>query len=79
VEAERQIVLTYNGVEAATATGDPNNGLGGPHGFGDLGYDEIELLDGGLIEHRMLFSTGIELHVRFGGLEIGLGPLRPKS
>ncbi len=72
-DAERQITLTYGGVDGLTTTGDPSVGLGGPHGFGDLGYDELERLDGDLIEHRMLFSTGIELHVRFRGLAIDLG------
>ena len=74
-DAERQFTLTYSGVVNVTTTGDPERGLGGPHGFGDLGYDELELLGDGLIEHRMLFSTGIELHIRFRGLAIDLGPV----
>jgi hypothetical protein len=44
---------------------DPQTGLPGPHGYGHLGYCEFEALGGELFEHRMLFSTGIELHVRF--------------
>ena len=51
---------------------DPEKGLPGPHGYGDLGYDEVDVLEPGLFEHRMLFSTGItlsihhrEFHLRF--------------
>ncbi|HWX42575.1 MAG TPA: hypothetical protein VN345_15600 [Blastocatellia bacterium] len=44
---------------------DPDKGLVGPNGFGDLGYDEIEVLDGGMFEHRLLFSSGIELAIMF--------------
>lgn len=31
----------------------------------DLGYDEMELLPCGLIQHRMLFASDIELHLTF--------------
>ena len=37
----------------------------GPAGFGDLGYCEVSVLPGGAFEHRLLFSTGIELVVVF--------------
>ena len=51
-------------------TSDPSVGLGGPHGFGDLGYDEIDVGEDGPFEHRLLFSSGIELAVRFADLII---------
>lgn len=61
----RRFALTYGGVDSLTSTADPDSGLPGPHGYGDLGYDELEVLANGHYEHRMLFSTGIELLVRF--------------
>ena len=64
---DRRFDLTYEGVDSLTSIADPDAGLPGPHGYGDLGYDEIEVLPNGHYEHRMLFSTGIELHVRFTG------------
>jgi hypothetical protein len=61
----RHYRIEYGGVMSVESTGDPNVGLAGPHGYGDLGYDEFEVLADDLFEHRMLFSTGIELTVRF--------------
>lgn len=61
----RRFRLTYCGVESLTSTANPETALPGPHGYGDLGYDEIECIQSDIYEHRMLFSTGIELHVRF--------------
>ena len=64
-----RVQLRYSGVHAVLSTADPNVGLPGPHGYGDLGYDEVEVLPNGLIEHRFIFSTGIELDIRFTGFE----------
>ena len=64
---DRRFDLTYEGVDSLLSTADPDAGLPGPHGYGDLGYDEIDVLANERFEHRMLFSTGIELHVRFTG------------
>ena len=61
----RRVSVVYAGVESIASAADPEVGLGGPHGYGDHGYDEIEVLQPGAYEHRMLFSTGIELVVRF--------------
>jgi hypothetical protein len=61
----RKFRLTYRDVRSLISTGDPKQGLAGPYGYGDLGYDEIEVLTAGLFEHRILFSSGIELQVRF--------------
>jgi hypothetical protein len=66
----RRFRLTYGGVESITSTADPETGLPGPHGYGDLGYDEIERIQPGIYEHRMLFSTGIELHVRLSDFSL---------
>ena len=59
----------YAGVFTRKST-NPKRGLAGPHGYGDLGYDEIEVLRDGLYEHRILFSSGIELQVRFTGFKL---------
>ncbi len=61
----RQFRLTYDGVSRMISLANPRRGRLGPWGYGDLGFDEIEVLDDGLFEHRILFSTGIELQVRF--------------
>ena len=66
----RQWNLHYTGVTSVTSTADPAGGLPGPGGYGDLGYDELDVIEPGLFEHRMLFSTAIELHVRFRDLVV---------
>lgn len=67
--AER-FILAYRGVELFESTADPAVGLGGPYGYGDFGYDEVDVLPNGAFEHRMLFSSGIELRVVFAGFEL---------
>ena len=61
----RDFILDYRSVETIGMTSDPNIGLPGPNGFGDLGYDEPDILASGLFQHRILFSSGIELQVNF--------------
>jgi hypothetical protein len=61
----RRVRLIYEGVSALASTADPTIGLPGPHGYGDLGNDELEVLAGDQFEHRFLFSSGIELAIRF--------------
>jgi hypothetical protein len=67
---DERLTLTYSGVERFESTADPAVGLGGPAGYGDLGYCEVDALAGGLFEHRLLFSTGIELVVVFRGFQL---------
>ena len=67
---DERYILTYSGVERMESTADPEAGLGGPHGFGDLGYDEADVLPSGAFEHRMLFSSGIELTLGFRGFKL---------
>jgi hypothetical protein len=62
------LTLKYLDVASMVITSDPGVGLSGPHGFGDLGYDEIDIGADGLAEHRILFSSGIEISVRFRDL-----------
>ncbi len=60
----RRFELQYSEVDCIETTANPEKGLPGPHGYGDLGYYEIDLISPGLFEHRLLFSTGIVLTVR---------------
>ena len=57
--------LRYGGVERFAVSTDPDGGLSGPNGFGDLGYYEFDCAAPGLYEHRVLFSSGIELCIQF--------------
>ncbi len=66
----REISLKYRGLTSFNSTADPDNGLPGPRGYGDLGYDEIELLSNGLLEHRILFSSGIVFTIEFKNIEL---------
>ena len=61
----RRFSLTYFHVQSFESFADPDAGLNGPHGYGDLGYDESDVLSGGLFEHRILFSSGIEFRIAF--------------
>ena len=61
----RQFNLTYHRLRSFQSFADPDAGLNGPHGYGDLGYDESDILSDGLFEHRILFSTGIEFRIAF--------------
>lgn len=65
LEGDERLTLTYTGVERFESDADPDVGLPGPAGYGDLGYCEVDVLPGGAIEHRLLFSSGIELAVVF--------------
>jgi hypothetical protein len=66
---DERFTLSYTGVERIKSTPDPSAGLAGPYGYEDLGYDEVDALASGAFEHRLLFSTGIELAVVFRGFE----------
>jgi hypothetical protein len=67
---DERLTLVYTGVERFESSADPEVGLGGPAGYGDLGYWEVDVLPDDAIEHRLLFSTGIELIVMFRGFRI---------
>lgn len=67
---DERITLTYSGVERFESIADPEVGLGGPTGYGDLGYCEVDALPDGTLEHRILFSSGIELRVTFRGFRL---------
>ena len=65
----RVVRLHYSGVRQFNSISDPQKTLPGPGGYGDLGYDEIEVLDQGWFEHRLLFSSGIEIAIQFQGFD----------
>jgi hypothetical protein len=67
---DERITLHYSGVERFESNADPEFGLGGPFGYGDLGYCEVDVLPSGAFEHRILFSSGIELAVAFRGFRL---------
>jgi hypothetical protein len=71
---DERLTLTYTGVERFESAADPEVGLGGPAGYGDLGYWEVDMLPGGAFEHRLLFSTGIEFAVVFRGFRLQRAP-----
>jgi len=53
----------------ASSAGLSNYCVAGPGGYGDLGYTEIEVLNADSFEHRMLFSSGIEITIQFKGFD----------
>jgi hypothetical protein len=66
----RCFTLHYQGVTCFRSFADPNEGLPGPHGYGDWGYDEADVAANGEIVHRILFSSGVEFLVQFTGFEL---------
>ena len=58
-------ILQYDGVERYASCADYKKGLPGPHGYGDWGYDEIDIDKNGLLSHRILFSSGITIDITF--------------
>ncbi|WP_040508053.1 hypothetical protein [Leptospira wolffii] len=39
----------------------------------DLGYDEFDMIENNSFEHRLLFSSGMELKITFGGFSYHIG------
>ena len=74
---QRHFELRYDGVQSVRSEADPEKGLPGPHGYGDLGYDEVDVLEPGLFEHRMLFSTGITLSIRHREFHLRFKDIKP--
>jgi len=66
----RVFTLLYRNVISHRFSSDPDVGLPGPNGFGDLGYDEPDVLPSDLFQHRLLFSSGIELQVDFSDFKL---------
>lgn len=70
----RSYALAYSQVTSVTVSGAAEHPLAGPFGFGDLGYDEFHVLGPGAIEHRLLFSSGVEVAIVFSGLQFTASP-----
>lgn len=66
----RQFTIRYIEIVSYKTIADPERGLRGPHGFGDLGFDEADVTTDGDFEHRLLFSTGIEMQIVFRDFEL---------
>jgi hypothetical protein len=62
--------LDYSGVSLFQSMADPEFGLPGPNGYGRWGYDEVDVLQNGEFEHRILFSSGIEIVIRFADFDL---------
>lgn len=61
--------LTYLGLKAFSITPNPGLGLDKDYGFGQLGYDEVDVDSTGVLVHRLLFATGVEVEIRFDGFD----------
>ncbi|MGK0352648.1 MAG: hypothetical protein ACJAYX_003334 [Planctomycetota bacterium] len=70
------IWLSYGRVVAFSLDADTERSLPGPLGFGDLGYCEVDTHSEGMFEHRMLFSSGFELSVRFREFTLRVGAVQ---
>ena len=66
----RVYTLVYGGVVSHRFTSDPDVALPEPRRFGDLGYDEPDVLTDDIFQHRLLFSSGIELQVDFDDVKL---------
>jgi hypothetical protein len=66
----RRFTLRYSDVSLFRSTADPKTGLGGPHGYGDWGYDEAAVIGPGRFQHSILFSSGIEFIIEFADLNL---------
>ncbi|MBS0265817.1 MAG: hypothetical protein JSS02_28055 [Planctomycetes bacterium] len=69
-QVEERFTLVYRGVEQFVSEADLERQLCGSAGYGDLGYDEVDILLSGAFVHRMLFSSGIEMAVTFREFEL---------
>lgn len=72
-----RLVVCYSGVSSFISTGTPDEGLSGPGGYGDLGYDEVDIGPDGYFVHRLLFSNAIEFEIIF--LDVKTISARPDS
>jgi hypothetical protein len=70
-----RLELHYDGVTSLETSCDPKYTLPGPSGYGDLGYDELDIDHEGLFVHRFLFSRGIEFELHFARFSFTEQPL----
>jgi len=64
------VELNYIDIICIMSIANQQKGLPGPFGYGDIGMDEIELLSDHTFEHRILFSSGIELRIQFENFKL---------
>ena len=69
-ESSRVATVLYSGVVSFSSSGRPEEGLASPGGYGDLGYDEVDLAEAGRFVHRILFSNGIEFEITFSSVGV---------
>lgn len=62
----RSVRALYADLRSFSIVQGNNCGLASSAGFGTYGYDEADILEPGIFEHRILFSSGIELRIAFG-------------
>jgi hypothetical protein len=72
---QRKLSVVFRGVSEVISHGDPECGLLGPYGWGDLGYVEFDVTKDERREWRGVFSNGIELLIRFESVEYLVGPV----
>jgi hypothetical protein len=65
--------LDYHGLQNFQSICPEEQSFGGD-GYGDIGNDEIELLAEGVYQHRLLFSTGIEIAITFNDFTFDVLP-----
>ncbi len=73
----RRYELRYSRIVSVQTTIDRGGPLPGPKGYGDLGYTEVDLTIEGHFEHRLLFSSGIEMQIVFGSFHLDWEDLEP--
>ena len=66
----RPLTLVYSRVTSFRTVVEGSGNAAPPNAFGHLGYQEVEVVGDGQFEHRLLFASGIELHIRFGGFAL---------
>jgi hypothetical protein len=67
----RELDLRYGQVCSFRILPWTGDSLSPRHGLGDLGYDEVDLSPDGTFEHRLLFSSGTEIEIRFSAFSLG--------
>ncbi|MBI4613915.1 MAG: hypothetical protein HY720_09930 [Planctomycetes bacterium] len=60
----RRCRIAYKGVTSFRIQMDPDRYICMP-GFGNFGYDEVDLMLDGRLQHRFIFCTGIEMSIDF--------------
>jgi hypothetical protein len=64
-QPQTTVRMTYSDARCLVIEPQPGGFLPPSEGFGEIGHDEVELVSGGMVEHRMLFSSAIGMSVRF--------------